>query len=173
MALTCIFLPDLRGMIKLTDFFGDIYKKNNDPCSAHYATCKHYARITELTIKIGYSAYFILTFALALSGAVESLFGGVSKQTMVIYFPGISEYSPLQFTLLTLFNIMMGALGFLVVPIADMMFFVMFANVPMVPKLIKEQLNSLEEGIAKLRFSPKEVKHRLSLYLSMHKSYNE
>lgn len=165
-------MPDLRRMMKLIEFFGDIYRKNNDPCSTYYNTCKHYARTTELTIKIAGSGYFGIVIILSLSGVFESVIRGVWKQPMIIYFPGIYEYSTIQFALLIAFNVIMIVVCFVTLPVVDMLFFLMFANVPMVPTIIKQHLNSLDEGIENSRFSPREIKHRLVLYHLMHKSYN-
>lgn len=110
---------------------------------------------------------------ITLAFTLESVIRGISKPTMILYFPGIYEYSTLMYILLTVYNYVMVVISFLTIPPGDMLFFVIFANISMVPRIIKEQLDELDDGIEKAKLSPVEIKRKLFKYLLMHQRYNE
>lgn len=159
----------------IIEFFKDIYRKNSSTNAKYYAVCKRYSRISKLTVQIGMLCYSAWVTVITLSGALECLLTGVLKPFMKIYFPGVyeGEYSTGFFILLLMFNVSMSLISYVTTPTGDMLFFAIFANVPMVPHIIQGQLDELAEVLEKKQPTLKEIKYRMYQYLVMHKRYNE
>lgn len=61
---------------------------------------------------------------------------------------------------------------YLIAPAGDMLFYVIFANVPLVSSIIQGQLNELEEVLEQPQTKLLAIKYRLLQYLQMHHKYN-
>lgn len=158
----------------IIEFFRDIYRKNSNVESTHYDTCKKYSRISNLTVNIGLLCYSAWVTVITLSGALECILTGVLKPFMKIYFPGYYEgqYSTGVFIILLLFNVSMSLISYVTTPTGDMLFFAIFANVPMVPSIIQGQLDELTAVLENKQATIKEVKYRMYQYMMMHMRYN-
>lgn len=124
-----------------------------------------------MVIKIGYGIYSVSL--IILSGVVEMILTGVIKPCLNIYVPGIYDYSTIGFSLLMAYNYLIAVTSFLTTPIGDMLFFIIFANIPMVPKVIQGQLDEMRDKLETNSGSLKEIKYRIMQYILMHQNYNE
>lgn len=166
-------LDDLKHLIPIIEFIADIYEKNSHPTGKYYGICCKYARITQLTVKIGFALYFGAITIITLSGTLESILRDIRKPSMVIYFPGIHEYSTAMFALLCGYNYVMVVISFLTIPPGDMLFFVIFVNISMVPAIIKGQFEELTNALQEKQMNPVQIKRRILQYIQMHRRYNE
>lgn len=166
-------LQDLKQLIPIIEFIADMYEKNSAKTSKYYGICRQYARITKLTVKIGISLYFAAMAIITLSGTFESIIRNIRKPSMVIYFPGIHEYSTEMFATLCAYNYAMVVISFLTVLQGDMLFFVIFANVPMVPSIIRGQLEELTNVLQEKNLNVVDIKRRIQQYFQMHRRFNE
>lgn len=164
-------LRDLQNIIPVTAFLADIYEKNSKPGGKYYDRCRQFARISELVIKIGYTIYSVSL--IILSGIVEMLVTGVVKPCLNIYVPGVHDYTTAAFITLMAYNYLIVITSFLTTPIGDMLFFIIFANVPIVPMVIQGQLDELRDKLETETGSLAEIKYRIMQYILMHQSYNE
>lgn len=92
---------------------------------------------------------------------------------MYLYFPGIHEYSIEMFALLSAFNYAMVVISFLTIPPGDMLFFVIFANISMMPSIIRGQLQELAKALQEKKSNVVEIRHRIVEYIQMKRRYNE
>lgn len=171
--LKYVFMQNLRQLIPITEFIEDIYVKNAQPTGRYYAICAQYGRISQLTIKVGASLYFTSIGIITLSGIFETIITGVVKPTMALFFPFVFEYSKIMWWTLMAFNYLMSAICFFTTPPGDMLFFVIFANIPMIPAVIEGQLDELTETIEKQTVRRGEIKYRLLQYIWMQRNYYE
>lgn len=171
--LKYIFMENLRQLIPITEFIEDIYIKNSQPSCRYYDICTQYGRISQLTVKVGGSLYFTAIGIITLSGIVETIITGVMKPTMALFVPFVFDYSTLMWWTLMAFNYLMSVICFFTTPPGDMLFFVIFANIPMIPAVIEGQLNELTEAIQKRTVRTKEIKQRLLQYIWMQRKYHE
>lgn len=161
-------------MAKISKFIETIYEKNQNPSSRHYEACVKYSRISETTLKIGFSLYYFIVITVTLSGATESLVTGTKRQTMNVYFPCIqqSKYYDELYALQTIFNYLMSAISFITIPPSDMFFFFVFANISFVSTVICRQIDEFEERLDNHVLTKLEIKKRFLQYLHMHQEYN-
>lgn len=171
MSLKFYLLRDLQNIIPVTEFIADIYKKNSDPAAKYHRACQRYARISELVIKIGYGIYSISL--VVLSGVPELILTGEIKPCLNIYIPGIYAYSTTGYILIMAYNYYVVYISFLTTPIGDMLFFIIFANIPMAPVVIRGQLDELRDRLETNMASMKAIKFRIMQYILMHHDYNE
>lgn len=161
-------LSDLQHLRPIIEFIADIHAKNSQPTAEYYGICQRFARISKLTVQMGLAMYSAAILVIALPGTVATILTGVHKPSLAIYFPGIHDYSSEMTVLLFIFNHVMVGICFLTIPAGEMLFFVIFANIPMVPAIIKRHLDELETVLErKKRKSLKEIKIR------MQRQYNE
>lgn len=110
-----------------------------------------------------------------ISGSIEIMFTGVYKPSLAIYFPGIHDYSTEMIVLSFIFNQIMVVFCLLLLPPADMFFFILFANTPMVPLVIKGHLDELTKMLELKQNLANEldIKRRIVQYIEMQRRYNE
>jgi hypothetical protein len=168
------FLRDLQHLLPTIEFIADIYEKNAQP-TQYYGICQKFARISRLTIKFGLGLYLIVLLIAALSGSIETMFTGFYKPTMCIYYPGIHEYSTGMIVLSFIFNHVMAVLDIILITPADMFFFILFANMPMVPLVIKGHLDELERLLEQKWnvVNAIAIKPRILQLIQMQRQYNE
>jgi hypothetical protein len=168
-------MQDLHHLYPTIEFIADIYEKNSQPTSQYYEICQQFARISKLVVKVSLSIYIVTLTVTALLGTCETLLTGNYKPTMVIYFPGIHEYSTQMMVVSLTVNHLMVVVSLLSIPPGDIFFFILFANMPMVPAVIKGHFDELTR---KLEHTGKvvnvmEVKRRIVQYIGMQRRYNE
>lgn len=118
--------------------------------------------------------YLTTLLVTALPGTCELLLRGDYKPTMLIYFPGVREYSGGMLIASLIFNHFMVVICLLTIPPGDMFFFIVFANMPLVPAVIKEHLDQLTKILEQKRDENRlEIKRRMVQYIQMQRRYNE
>jgi hypothetical protein len=157
----------------VTEFIADIYTKNSQSTSKYYGICQKFARISKWTIQVGLAVYVVIIATVTLSGSIESVLTGVYKPTLYIYFPMIREYSTVMTIVSFVFNHATAVACIFAVSPGDMFFFLVFANMPMIPSIIKGQLEELTETLQKKDVNVIEIKHRIVQYIRMQRIYNE
>lgn len=165
-----IILDDLQQLNPIINFFDDIYAKNSLPSDKHYAICKRYASITTMTIKVGIVLYSMTSVMITLSGNFEWVATGYFRPAMYIYLPHIHEYSRHAYMWLMAYNYVMAVACFLLIPPGDMLFFIVFANVPMAPAVMQGQLEEFEVALDRGRND--EVRTRMLQFIQMLDRYN-
>lgn len=95
------------------------------------------------------------------------------RPLMILYFPGIHNDSTQLKILLAIFNVLMIMVSFVAIPAGDMLLFAVFGNITMLPQIIREQMEQLEEAMEKKKVSPTEITQKMIKFILMHKRYNE
>lgn len=156
------------------DFIVSIYVKNSKPTNQYYGICQKFARITKQTMIAGFALYYGAIALMTFPGTIETILTGVHRPSLAIYFPRIHKYSTEMTVLQFIFNQIIVVTAFITVPVAEVLIFVIFANMPMVPEIIKqhlEELTKLLERKPKMIFI--ETKHRIVQYIEMQRRYIE
>lgn len=165
-------MRDLTQLMPIFNFIEDIYRKNSASDTKYYKICQYYGNISARTVQIMYTLYFYSILLMGASGAYESYCSGELKPTLLIYLPGIDDRSTCYMLLLVIFNYAIAVMSLISSPLNDALFFVLFANIPMIPKIIEGQLNELNERQEDRMVSRKEIRSRMWQYFLMHSAYN-
>lgn len=170
-----IFLCDLQHFHEIIDFSKDIYKKNTHVKDKYYQLCDRYGFISQLTIKIGLAAYIPLVSIFVLLQLIDSIQKGELKPCLFIYFPFGFEYSqPLCLrVIMFLYNFLFAASIITILVPVDILFFLIFLNIPLTSEILQEHLLELNRSLEKARISEDAIKRRLLEYLEMHKKHIE
>lgn len=159
-------------VIPILNFIENIYRKNSTPDSKYYKLCQYYGVLSERTVKALYSLYFIPIVLIILSSAFELYFAEEYKPPLLVYIAGSFYSSSWYIAFLVAINWAIAMMASIASPLNDAFFFVLFANIPMIPKIIEGQLDELNEVLGRSKASLQEIKCRLLQYVWMHRTYN-
>lgn len=161
-------------MLPIIEFITDIYEKNSDASSHYYGICQRFARISKLICTVGFGLYLATLLVTALPGTCKLLLTGDYEPTMLIHFPGVYEYTGGMLVASLIFNHFMVVICLLTIPPGDMFFFIVFANMPMVPAVVQGHLDQLTKILEQQRDRNRlEIKRRMVQYIQMQRRYNE
>lgn len=171
-----LLLGDLHRLRPLFEFLKSVYQQNSWPNSKYYKTCMEFARISHLTLVIGFSLYSFIFAQIVLFGIYESLRRAEPTPFLFIFFPFASNDNLIVYILDLLYNTIAYLTCVVTVPPADLVFFIVFANVPLISTVICCQLNELSMIIQRDEVKPlnnNDIKRFLLNYVWMHRKYNE
>lgn len=169
-----VLFHDLQNLLPIVAFLSDLYEKNSEPTSQYYKICQRFGRITKLTIKVGFGFYIAGTTLTFIPSILEAIIMGVYMPPMVIYCPRILDCFSTGITVsLFIFNLIMAAVVSITICPGDVMFFVMFANVPMITLIIRGHLEGLTVALEQKKVNVGVIKHRMAQYIRMQRRYNE
>lgn len=172
-AIKYIWMHKLRVLLPNLEFFADIYRKNSDPRSKYYAICSSFAKRSRKIMLYGYIAYSSLFVVFFFVGAYDMWRTNMKLQLTNIYVPGISEYSTTGSLLLLIPNFVMIVLGSVCVSPQDLLFFLIFSNVPLVTAIMRGQMNELTLLLRSPSGDVALVKQHFLHYIGVHHKYNE
>lgn len=175
-----IILRDLQQLNPIIEFFEEIYAQNSQPNSKYYAVCKRFAAITTMTVKASFVMYSLTSVFITLSGNFEWVATGHFRPCMYIYIPRVHAYDAQQYVWLMAYNYVMAVACFLLIPPGDMLFFIIFANVPLAPALMQGQLQEFEDtltrngakGFGDDGQNGMDIKQRMLEYIKLLDKYN-
>lgn len=159
--------------MRVTEFIADIYAKNSEPKSQYYGICAQFARISKLTTQIGLTVNVVTIAVITLSGSIETIITGVYKPTLYIYFP-IGNANSTEMTAFSFaFNHSMAVACIFAIPPGELLFFIIFANMPMIPAIVRGHFQRLTEVLQRKDLNVLDVKRRIVQYIRMQLKYNE
>lgn len=159
------------------EFFDDIYRKNSSPTSKYYAVCCRSARLSRYMMVLGYTSYGILYTLFFMVGAYDLWRTNGESQIIHIYIPRVHVTSPVGIAVLSILNtVTLVAAGFCVSP-QDMFFILVFGNVPLVPAIVRTQMDELTALLKSKRphstGGATFVRRNFMHFIRVHHKYNE
>lgn len=168
------FGNDVKTLIEIADFIGDIYKQNAKSHSRYYTMLMDkYARLSVLIVKNVIAAYVILHISFTLFVVGDNIHTGAKTPLLRIYIPGVDENSMAGYAFLMAYTYLLLLFGYSVVCSFDALTFLIFANMPMVASVIHGHLDELKEALLNTKTKPNEITYRLLNVILMHKKYTE
>lgn len=144
-----LFLSDLQHLLPTIDFIEIIYRNNSNPGNKYYKLCTKFGRISEFTVKIGLSSFLVLLFAAVAIETMRSILTGQIHPCFWIYFPFVHEYSTTTVVILAAYNYIMVVVDALTISPGDLLYFLIFVNILMMPTVLRDHLKELEEMLEK------------------------
>lgn len=170
-------LSDLHRLRSLFEFLKTVYEQNSWPNSRYFETCKKYSRISRLTLIIGFSLYSFIFAQIVLFGIYESVRREEPTAFLFIFFPYIYNTTLTIYVLDLLYNTIAYLTCVVTVPPGDLVFFIIFANVPLIATIMSCQLNELSRKLKAhdelQSISDEQIRQYLLNYVWMHRKYNE
>lgn len=168
-----VFVNDLRSLVDLCDFMGDIYQQNSEPPSTYYNLCQRYANISKLILKIGIFAYTFMHILFLGMLVGEAIYRRALIPPLRIYLPGVDEGTYIGVAVLILFNYVISLTGCFVFCSYDSLICVIFANMPMVASVITGHLNEMRERLLDEDCDGDEARERLTRICLKHYRYKK
>lgn len=134
-------------MIEISNFLGDIYKKNSTPTNLRYfALCRYFAKISKIvliTLHICYTNGIMLVMLLAIYTFIST---GLYVPPIMICITCFKEQSAYDIGLEIGFNILVGFLAIYVVATFDSLIAIIIVNMLMTSSIIIQQVNDLKRS---------------------------
>lgn len=164
------WFADLRPLGLIFTFVQDIHSENSQPGDKYYALCQHYTRLTAMMTRVIYATFagllvFIWTFSL-----IESC--STQKPILLVYFPFVHEYSVVQLMLLNMYITVVNWSCPLYLPVSDVLFAIVVANMTMIPSVIATQLSELSGALQQRLLRAADIKRHWVQYILVHQKYN-
>lgn len=126
---------------------------------------------------LGYSFYSVNYFNFFLGGLYDVWTSNGNSQIVQLYIPGVHSYSRFGYVLLTIINSAALALGGICISPPDMLFYLVFVNVPLVAAIVRRQMDELTALLRTQRCvvggDITIVKRHFLHYISIYHKYNE
>lgn len=102
-----VFVNDIRGLVEIAEFIGDIYEKNKNTSNKRdLALFKRFANISELVFKMGFIAYVVMAVDVTVPSLYQSIFNGKMVMSLRLYLPVLDETQEgLQLSQFRLFDV--------------------------------------------------------------------
>lgn len=172
-----IWMQQLRALIPNMDFIADIYRKNSVSSSKYYAICKRFARRSRQVMVYAYGLYSIGYIMFYMVAAYDMWRSNGVTQIAHIYIPHVHVYSTIGLVFLFIINSSVVAFCVLSVPPLDLLFFLIFGNVPLVSAIMRQQMDELTELLRlkrpRLSCDIRFIKRHFLHYIRIHHKYNE
>lgn len=167
---------DVRALIEIGDFIGNIYQQYTKPKSRSYYLflCNKYANISARILKTVLNVYILLFICFLSLGICESLSMGKPMPALRIYLPGVNEDSFGGCFTIMVYNYV----GATFVPMTEAAYnallFIIFANMPMVSSVIVGHLDELKDNLLIPGYYKNyDIERRLLNVILMHNEYVE
>lgn len=173
-------MPKLRDALPTLEFFADIYRQNSNPNDAYYSICQRYAHFTYKLVQIGHIGFLSSPIMAALLGCYQCWQSHGQSQIHHVYFPGIrADESMYLIGSLTVVNIVLTVLIALCIAPPDILFFLTFGNVPVVPAILRQIVDEVNVWLRQHRPIDRStadvvfIKRRFLQFVAIHQKYNE
>lgn len=167
-----IYIPH-GSTVAVEPFVSNIYKENLTIGSRDYDLCNRYAKVIQtimISVPIMYSTAVMLYEA---SHFVAYFATGTLEPSIGVYYPSLIGYEELSDALMHLCNIVSAQIFIFVAFTFDQIVFSIFANVMMVPTIMKRDLQELKVASEIPKTTTDQIKSKLVQIIRMHWSYNE
>lgn len=166
-------MTDLRSLVNILPFLSKIYENNQSKGARDYDLCHRYAKLTQIMVLGIPIMYFAMEFLYQASKYVIYCTTGVLEPTMGMYFPRPDGYEEFGEVFTHFFNLLTGLVCILVISSTDPLIFFIFANLTMIPSVIKIDLLELKILLEKPLTIQHQITSKLVQIIQMHRSYNE
>lgn len=168
-----IWAENLRYLLPTVKFFADIHQNNSTSSSKYYSICHRYGQRNRIIVLFGFFGFTSLYVVFYALGLLQSYLA--KGNTVHVYIPGVYEYSRVGFIALSVVNTLAFVWCALCMMPTDMFFYFVFANIPIVPDIVRNLMDDLN---ILLRRNPDDashllIKHRLLHYIGIHHKFNE
>lgn len=169
------FVDDVRSLIDICDFIGDVYKQNAKPRSRQLYSqlCKKYAHLTKMILKIIIYMYVSVHILFMLGWFVDIWQMRRLVPTLRIYLPVLDQQSHIGMAVLVVFNYYITLVGILSLCAYDCVIFIIFTNIPMVASIMIGHWDELRESLTDENCNLRETRQRLIQIILMDIKYNE
>lgn len=164
---------DLRSMLSIVPFLSNIYEKNQTECSRDYDLCRRYAKLSQNVIVALPLMNFLMLMLFQSFKVVIYFATGVLEPSAGIYFPMLNGYEELSIVLMHILNVVSAQVCIIIHSVFDPIVYLIFANVMMVPTVIKRDVQELKIALEKSETTRDQIKLRLVQIIQMHLSYRE
>lgn len=154
-----------------------IYRKSSTPTSQYYEICSRFGQLSRRIMWLGYGLYMFLYVLFFIVGAYDMWRSNGESQIVHLYIPGIYVYSPIANGCLAILNTSLLTMCAIIVSPQDVLFYLVFGNVPLVTAIVRRQMNEVTELLKSKR--PRSsgdvafVKRHFMHYIGIHHKYNE
>lgn len=166
-------MEDVKGLVEIAEFIGDVYKQYTKSDTATYSICQRYANMSSLILRTFIVAYIFVVSMLFVPATLTFILTGQMTAAVGINFPGFEDQSDTSFTFVMILNYLFGPLGVAVVVPFDCLIYLIFANIPMVTSIITKHIENFNKYIAEPSQAFKSTKYGMMVTTWMTLKYNE
>lgn len=167
-------MTDIRVLVKIADFIGDIYNRNTKLADTkNYSICRKYAIISEYLIRTTIATYIFIISSVLLPSMWQFIFTGKISPPARLYLPGIGDQSGASWAFLIILNYSLGVLAGLILIPFDGLIYLIFANIPMVALITTTNIVEFNKYIVKADKAFKHTQSGLMVIILMCLRYNE
>lgn len=172
------WLPKLMTLLPMVEFFADFYRNNSSPADRYYAICTRFAKISWRIVVTATAAIECIWGSFLLMALLECLRRGEMVPVLLSFIPGVYELLPIGNIFVHLFNYAELLSLMILEPACDLLFFVLFGNIPMVPAILQQQMQELSTillatMVPDADVDVAEIKRRFLHFVDIHRCYNE
>lgn len=173
MATKYASFEDMKGLIDVALFIGDVYNKNSKPSNMRILVlCRKFANYSITILILLSASYTIDMLLLLLPGVFISFATGQSVPLLRITSIYSDQHSPFNIALEWIINILYLLTCFIMVFTYDALTYIIFLNMLMVSSIIAAHFADMKEALLDTATTLRDTKYRLHAIILMILKYN-